>query len=266
MRIFHIIPTLHHLARLRGQRMTTLVAKAIAQYVARQDLAPIAGRIAASAPSPDPAQQTKFVRHVGGAANFVVLPLFARTFTGKIIRKFSYDLWGDVVNTAARMESHGLPDHVQVTRAVFERLRERHAFEERSEIAVKGMGMMPTYFLTGRRTQDEQVQSGGTTPSTQVAGVAGTRRVTRCAIGDYIECRWCAGVVEAIGWRTTVLRVEDGGRAFVPHVLLLVGVLVNRGAHPAPRPAAQPGGREPPLPRSNHRHEAAQGHHRPPHD
>jgi hypothetical protein len=42
------IPTLHHLARLRGQRMTTLVAEAIAQYVARQDLAPIAGRIAAS--------------------------------------------------------------------------------------------------------------------------------------------------------------------------------------------------------------------------
>jgi hypothetical protein len=42
------IPTLHHLARLRGQHMTAVVAEAIAQYVARQDLAPIAHRIAAS--------------------------------------------------------------------------------------------------------------------------------------------------------------------------------------------------------------------------
>jgi predicted transcriptional regulator len=42
------IPTLHHLAHLRRQRMTAVVAEAIAQYVARQDLAPIADRIAAS--------------------------------------------------------------------------------------------------------------------------------------------------------------------------------------------------------------------------
>lgn len=42
------IPTLHHLARLRGQPMTTVVAKAIQEYVARQDLTPIADQIAAS--------------------------------------------------------------------------------------------------------------------------------------------------------------------------------------------------------------------------
>lgn len=44
----HVIPTLHHLARRRGQRMTAVVAEAIEQYVARQDLAPIADLIAAS--------------------------------------------------------------------------------------------------------------------------------------------------------------------------------------------------------------------------
>ena len=48
MRIFHRIPTPHHLARLRGLRMTAVVAEAIAQYVSCQDLAPIADRIAAS--------------------------------------------------------------------------------------------------------------------------------------------------------------------------------------------------------------------------
>ncbi|MGH2353709.1 MAG: adenylate/guanylate cyclase domain-containing protein [Chloroflexota bacterium] len=79
------------------------------------------------------------------------------------VRKFSYDLWGDVVNTAARMESHGLPDRIQVTRAVYERLQALYTFEERSEIDVKGMGIMPTYFLTGRRALHEPVQSGGTT-------------------------------------------------------------------------------------------------------
>jgi hypothetical protein len=44
----HFIPTLHHLARLRGQRMTAVVAEAIEQYLARQDLAPVADLIAAS--------------------------------------------------------------------------------------------------------------------------------------------------------------------------------------------------------------------------
>ncbi len=48
MRVFHRIPTLHHLARRRGQRMTAVVAEAIEDYVARQDLAPIADLIAAS--------------------------------------------------------------------------------------------------------------------------------------------------------------------------------------------------------------------------
>ncbi|NJK37500.1 MAG: response regulator [Oscillatoriales cyanobacterium SM2_3_0] len=66
-------------------------------------------------------------------------------------RKITYDLWGDTVNTANRMESHGLPGKIQVTQATYERLKETHSFEQRGSIPVKGKGEMTTYFLTGRR-------------------------------------------------------------------------------------------------------------------
>jgi class 3 adenylate cyclase len=61
-----------------------------------------------------------------------------------------YDVWGDTVNMASRMESLGVAGRIQVTPAVFERLRGRYQFEERGTIDVKGKGPMPTYFLTGR--------------------------------------------------------------------------------------------------------------------
>lgn len=62
-------------------------------------------------------------------------------------RKFIYDLWGDTVNLASRMESHGVPDAVQVTRPVFEKMREKYAFEERGAIEVKGKGAIETWIL-----------------------------------------------------------------------------------------------------------------------
>ena len=65
-------------------------------------------------------------------------------------RKFSYDLWGDTVNTAARMESYGVPGHIQVTAAVRDALEGTHRFEERGRIEIKGKGMMTTYYLIGR--------------------------------------------------------------------------------------------------------------------
>jgi adenylate cyclase len=64
--------------------------------------------------------------------------------------KFIYDLWGDTVNTASRMESSGLPGQIQVTTAVHTRLRDTYRFDDRGEIAVKGKGMLRTYLLTGR--------------------------------------------------------------------------------------------------------------------
>jgi adenylate cyclase len=64
--------------------------------------------------------------------------------------KFHYDLWGDTVNVASRMESHGLPDQIQVTEAVYERLKDEFAFECRGLVDVKGKGATVTYLLVGR--------------------------------------------------------------------------------------------------------------------
>jgi adenylate cyclase len=65
-------------------------------------------------------------------------------------RKFLYDLWGDVVNTASRMESHGVAGRVQVTDSTRQRLSAPFLFEERGAIDVKGIGEMRTWFLSGR--------------------------------------------------------------------------------------------------------------------
>jgi class 3 adenylate cyclase len=64
-------------------------------------------------------------------------------------RRFAYDLWGDTVNTASRMESHGLPNRIQVSESTYELLKNRYAFSDRQEMDVKGKGPMPTYFLLG---------------------------------------------------------------------------------------------------------------------
>ena len=64
--------------------------------------------------------------------------------------KFIYDLWGDTVNTASRMESHGVPDCIQVTARTHQRLEDGYRFERRGPIQVKGKGEMVTWFLLGR--------------------------------------------------------------------------------------------------------------------
>ena len=63
------------------------------------------------------------------------------------IRKFIYDIWGDTVNTASRLESHGVPGRIHVSDAVFQRLQGRFTFEPRGTIELKGRGPMNTYFL-----------------------------------------------------------------------------------------------------------------------
>jgi class 3 adenylate cyclase len=61
--------------------------------------------------------------------------------------KFIYDLWGDAVNTASRMESNGLVDVIQVTEAVKRKLDDKYTFEQREPINIKGKGQMVTYLL-----------------------------------------------------------------------------------------------------------------------
>jgi class 3 adenylate cyclase len=65
-------------------------------------------------------------------------------------RRFSYDLWGDTVNTASRMETTGIPGCIQITERTRELLGDRYVLRERGRIQVKGKGKMLTYFLSGR--------------------------------------------------------------------------------------------------------------------
>ncbi|MDE5077765.1 MAG: response regulator [Trichodesmium sp. St16_bin4-tuft] len=66
-------------------------------------------------------------------------------------KKFAYDLWGDTVNTAHRMESHGIPGVIQVTEDTYGCLANKYIFQERGIINVKGKGMMKTYLLISRK-------------------------------------------------------------------------------------------------------------------
>ena len=68
------------------------------------------------------------------------------------IKKFIYDLWGDAVNVASRMESSGEPGRIQVTADTYKLLLDKYLFEERGQISVKGKGEMTTYWLIGKQS------------------------------------------------------------------------------------------------------------------
>lgn len=65
--------------------------------------------------------------------------------------KFIYDLWGDTVNLASRMESTGVPDRIQVTEDMQKALAAQFELEERGEVEIKGKGRLRTWFLLGRK-------------------------------------------------------------------------------------------------------------------
>jgi class 3 adenylate cyclase len=90
----------------------------------------------------DPAGQPLAVR-IGIDTGPVVAGVIGTT-------KFSYDLWGDTVNTASRMESQGVVGCIQVTERTYQRLRHRYRFERRGPVQVKGKGELVTWFLLGR--------------------------------------------------------------------------------------------------------------------
>jgi class 3 adenylate cyclase len=63
--------------------------------------------------------------------------------------KFSYDLWGDTVNTASRMESHGEPGAIQLSDATAQRLRTGFVLKHRGPVEIKGRPSVTTWWLTG---------------------------------------------------------------------------------------------------------------------
>jgi adenylate cyclase len=67
--------------------------------------------------------------------------------------KFIFDVWGDTVNTASRMESHGTPNEINVSAATYMRLCEKFTFDACGTIELRGKGPMEAYFLKGRRIQ-----------------------------------------------------------------------------------------------------------------
>jgi class 3 adenylate cyclase len=71
-------------------------------------------------------------------------------------KKFIYDVWGDTVNTASRMESHGVPGSIQVSAATYEETKSAFDYESRGTITVKGKGEMSTYLLLRRRAPEAE--------------------------------------------------------------------------------------------------------------
>ena len=74
--------------------------------------------------------------------------------------RLMYDLWGDTVNTASRMESHGVGGHIQVTQDVVDALKGKFDFEERGIVQVKGKGEVKTFWLLGRKRSSSQESLG----------------------------------------------------------------------------------------------------------
>jgi guanylate cyclase len=94
----------------------------------------------------------------GGAVADLDLELRIGINSGPVVagvigrKRFLYDLWGDAVNIASRMESQGTPNRVQITRATYELLHDEFDCERRGTVTVKGKGEMETWYLVGLRT------------------------------------------------------------------------------------------------------------------
>ena len=102
---------------------------------------------------------------VGLATGAVVAGVIGR-------RKFSYDLWGDTVNVAARMSSEAHPGLIQVDAVTYRRLHNRYAFDEMQQIDVKGKGMMQVYNLLGAKLPADDKNVVSIVPGGSQAGRA----------------------------------------------------------------------------------------------
>jgi guanylate cyclase len=114
----------------------------------------------------------------GGAVGDLDLDLRVGISSGPVVagvigrRKFLYDLWGDAVTMASRMESHGTPGDIQMTRATYELLEGAFVCRSRGTVAVKGKGDMETWYLVERRVEapDRGERLGASTVAPGEAG------------------------------------------------------------------------------------------------
>ncbi|MGB0564582.1 MAG: adenylate/guanylate cyclase domain-containing protein, partial [Spirulinaceae cyanobacterium] len=72
------------------------------------------------------------------------------------IKKFSYDIWSDAVNTASRMESHGLPGQIQISATTAQQLPAGYDCQPRDPVEIKGKGRMQTYWLRGKHCSTQE--------------------------------------------------------------------------------------------------------------
>jgi adenylate cyclase len=87
-------------------------------------------------------------------------------------KRFLYDLWGDAVNTASRMESAGTANRIQITGATYELLKDEFECERRGTVSIKGKGEMETWYLLGRRSTTGQPEGSVGRAADESAAVA----------------------------------------------------------------------------------------------
>ncbi len=124
----------------------------------------------------DMVDATSRIRYADGQPVPIRVGLAAGPLVAGVVgsRKFFYDVWGDAVNVASRMESSAATGHIQVPQNVYERLRGDFVFEERGDVEIKGKGVMHTWYLVGHRTQTVQAAPG--LRARQQVGVTGSQR------------------------------------------------------------------------------------------
>ena len=130
--------------------------------------------VAAGVPSPRPdharalalmaLDMQRAMRSVGAEIGRLGLELRVGINSGPVVagvigrKRFLYDLWGDAVNTASRMESHGAAGRIQITRATKELLGDEFVCEPRGTIPIKGKGDIEVWYLVGRRAVEPHVR------------------------------------------------------------------------------------------------------------
>lgn len=145
---FDTLSEQHHLEKIKTIGDAYMVASGLPEY--RKDHAEIMAKMALD--------MLKVTQEINSTLNLDTdIDIRIGINSGKVVagvigkKKFAYDLWGDSVNTASRMESHGIPGKVHVTQATYDLLKEKYILTNRGEIDVKGKGLINTYFLTQQK-------------------------------------------------------------------------------------------------------------------